>query len=158
MAIAQKPITPIGIDLYRQEFKLMIEERQFWVKEKERAACLGDRSENAEYVSAKEMIRNLDRRLRYIQSLLQTVRVIDPSTIPNKDVRFGKKIVFDDNSYLVLVGSHELSLFKNSISNHAPIGKALLGKTVGDRVKIGKDQLEIVEIVSITKGDVLVKD
>jgi|GEM_PF-629289 len=157
-SIAQKPLTSIGIDIYRDEFHQKQTERQYWVKEKEKAAALGDRSENAEYISAKEMIRNLDKRLKFLQNLLRTVRMIDPNTISNNDARFGKKIHFDNNSFLVLVGSHELSLFTNSVSNNSLVGKALLGKRVGESVTISNQQLKIVKIESASKCDTIKKE
>jgi transcription elongation factor GreA len=154
----QKPLTSIGIDIYRDEFQAKQIERQYWVKEKEKAACLGDRSENAEYISAKEMIRNLDKRLRFLQNLLRTARVIDPNTIPNNDVRFGKKIHFNNGTFLVMVGSLELSLFHDSISNSSPVGKSLLGKRAGEAIFINSQELEIVKIESISKADAITKD
>lgn len=150
-----KPITNIALDVYRQEFHDKQQERIFWVQEKERAAALGDRSENAEYIAAKEMIRNLDKKLRYLQNILQTARVIDPLTIPNKDIRFGKKVMFDNGSFIILVGSYELLLFACTLSVFSPVGKTLLGKKVGETIKINGQKLIIATIQSITQEDLI---
>jgi transcription elongation factor GreA len=151
----QKPITTLAMEIFREEFKQKQTERHFWVGEKERAAALGDRSENAEYISAKEMIRNLDKRLRFLQNIVQNSRVINPNDIPNNDVRFGKKICFDDETFLCLVGSYELSLFKNGVSVYAPVGKQLLGKKVGESVTLNKKKLKIVTIESVKHNSII---
>lgn len=155
--LTQKPITNIALDIYRQEFHEGQKERQYWVKEKEIAAAQGDRSENAEYIAAKEMIRNLDKRLRFLENILQTARVIDPTTISNQDVRFGKKIHFSNLTFIILVGSYELSIFFNAISAFSPAGKVLLGKKVGESVKIGGELLKIEKIENATINDIAQK-
>lgn len=149
----QKPITSLGVDIFREEFKHKQVERHFWVGEKERAAALGDRSENAEYISAKEMIRNLDKRLRYLQNIVQNSRVIDPNNIPNNDVRFGKVIKFDDGNFICLVGSYELSLFQNAISVYSPVGKQLLGKKINDQITLNKKKIKILSIETISNKE-----
>lgn len=154
----QKPLTTIGADFFRVEFQNGQKERQYWVYEKEKAAALGDRSENAEYIAAKEMIRNLDKRLKFLQNLLITARVIDPNTIPNSDVRFGKKIHFDNENFLILVGSFELSLFANAVSYVSPVGKILLGKKSGESVVIADVSHKIVKIESVSLNDIIKKD
>ncbi len=151
----QKPITSLGVDIFREEFKHKQVERHFWVGEKERAAALGDRSENAEYISAKEMIRNLDKRLRYLQNIVQNSRVIDPNDIPNNDVRFGKVIMFNDGNFICLVGSYELSLFENAISVYSPVGKQLLAKKIDDSITLNKKKITIKSIQSISKDQLL---
>jgi transcription elongation GreA/GreB family factor len=155
MTPTPKPITSIGLEIFREEFRQKQIERHFWVGEKERAAALGDRSENAEYISAKEMIRNLDKRLRFLQNIVQNSRVIDPNSISNNDLRFGKKVIFDDGSFLCLVGSYELSLFVNAVSVYAPVGKQLLGKKVGEGIVLNKNKLKIISIESVTHHNII---
>ncbi|MDD2699406.1 MAG: GreA/GreB family elongation factor [Arcobacteraceae bacterium] len=150
----QKPITSIAIEIFRDEFKQKQIERHFWVDEKEKAAALGDRSENAEYISAKEMIRNLDKRLRFLQSMIQNARVINPNDIPNNDLRFGKKVIFEDGSFLSLVGSYEISIFVNAVSVYAPIGKQLLGKKIGENLTLNNKKNRIIQIQSLCSDDI----
>jgi transcription elongation GreA/GreB family factor len=61
-------ISEHGYKKYLEEFNQLVRvEKPHWVKEKEIAAAFGDRSENAEYLSAKEMLRNIDKRLRFFR-------------------------------------------------------------------------------------------
>ncbi|XPV54128.1 MAG: GreA/GreB family elongation factor [Halarcobacter ebronensis] len=78
-------ITEYGYQKFVKEFnKLLKVEKPHWVKEKEIAAQFGDRSENAEYISAKEMIRNIDKRLRFLDKIIKNSDVIDINKIPMK--------------------------------------------------------------------------
>ena len=85
-------ITKNGFEKIVEEFKRLLKEKSYWVKEKEIAAQLGDRSENAEYIAAKEQIRNTDKRLRFLDRIINTSEVIDISQIPHNRVNFGSHI------------------------------------------------------------------
>ena len=89
-------ITKHGFEKIVEEFKALLKQKSFWVKEKEIAAQLGDRSENAEYIAAKEQIRNTDKRLRFLDKIINTSEVIDISLIPPHRVNFGSKVVIED--------------------------------------------------------------
>jgi transcription elongation factor GreA len=126
-------ITKTGYEKIVKEFKALLKEKSFWVKEKEIAAQLGDRSENAEYIAAKEQIRNCDKRLRFLDKIINTSEVIDTSLIPHVKVNFGSQVVLKDLNTqnlktFVIVGTHETNPNENKISNKSPFGRALLGK------------------------------
>ncbi len=89
-------ITKNGFEKKVEEFKALLKEKTYWVKEKEIAAQLGDRSENAEYIAAKEQIRNCDKRLRFLDKIINNSEVIDISLIPHTKVNFGSKVVLED--------------------------------------------------------------
>lgn len=128
-------ITKNGYEKIVEEFKGLLKEKSFWVKEKEIAAQLGDRSENAEYIAAKEQIRNCDKRLRFLDKIINNSEVIDITEIPHTKVNFGSHVVIEDLDTdelktFIIVGTFEVNINENKISNKSPFGKALLGKSL----------------------------
>ena len=128
-------ITKNGYEKIVEEFKGLLKEKSFWVKEKEIAAQLGDRSENAEYIAAKEQIRNCDKRLRFLDKIINNSEIIDISKIPHTKVNFGSQVVIEDLDTnelktFIIVGTFEVNINENKISNKSPFGKALLGKSL----------------------------
>jgi len=154
--MAKELITSFGFDSIVKEFKNLLEiEKPYWVKEKKIAAQHGYRSENAEYISAKEQIRNLDKRLRFLNKIINNSEVIDISKIPHKKVNFGSQVtVFDFNEnkekIFIIVGTHETNPNENKISNKSPLGKVLLRKELNDEFefRINENILEY-EILKI---------
>ena len=154
--MAKELITSFGFENIVKEFKNLLEiEKPYWVKEKEIAAQHGDRSENAEYIAAKEQIRNLDKRLRFLNKIINNSEVIDISKIPHKKVNFGSQVtVFDFNEnkekIFIIVGTHETNPNENKISNKSPLGKALIGKKLNEefefRINDNILEYEILEI------------
>lgn len=120
------------------------------------AAAHGDRSENAEYHAAKEQLRHIDKRLRYLNGLLERSQVIDPSSYEHDAVRFGSTVaiesLLDDNHLCVtLCGVYEADSERSLISMHAPLAKALVGKKVGDEIQFfvnGSERLYEIEQIS----------
>ena len=107
------------------------------MKEKEIAAQHGDRSENAEYISAKEMIRNIDKRLRFLEKIINNSNVIDTTKIPHEKVNFGSEIIMldlehEEEKCYIIVGTFEANLKENKISNKSPFGRTLLGKKLNE--------------------------
>jgi transcription elongation GreA/GreB family factor len=140
-------ITSEGFNLFVQEQKKIILERQYWVKEKEVAAQFGDRSENAEYISAKEMLRTIDRRLRFLEKIISTSTVIEvPNLINTEVVRFGSSIRLSNDKTYTIKGTYEVDIDNNVISNLSPVGKQMIGKEVGDEIIIGDVYYEICAI------------
>ncbi|WP_421717030.1 GreA/GreB family elongation factor [Arcobacter arenosus] len=131
-------ITEFGYKRFVKEFKQLAEvEKPYWVKEKEIAAQHGDRSENAEYISAKEMIRNLDKRLRFLEKIINNSTVVETSKIPHEKVNFGSEVkVLDldkeEEKTFIIVGTFETNPNEYKISNKSPLGKVLLGKELGE--------------------------
>lgn len=149
-------ITEIGYKKFVQEFKKLAEiEKPYWVKEKEIAAQHGDRSENAEYISAKEMIRNLDKRLRFLEKIINNSTVVETTKIPHKKVNFGSEVkVLDletqEEKTFIIVGTFETNPNENKISNKSPLGLTLIGKELGEEFEFSiNNQTFEYEILAI---------
>lgn len=131
-------ITTFGYEKILKQFKnLLHKEKPYWVKEKEIAAQHGDRSENAEYICAKAEIRNIDKRLRFLDKIINNSEVIDISKIPHKKVNFGSKVKVldlntDEEKTFIIVGTFETNPNENKISNKSPLGRVLLGKELNE--------------------------
>src|SRR6202451_35910 len=123
-----------------------------------KARAHGDLSENAEYHAAKERQGFVNARLGQLQKRLSDFSMIDMSKIPHDRVGLGSRVVVLDVksstevTYL-LVTSEEADATQGKISTASPIGKSLLGKEVGDTVKMqapgGTKELEILELLTI---------
>ena len=119
------------------------------------AAAEGDRSENAEYIYRKKQLREVDRRLRFLSKRLDNVQIVNPLDQKRTDrVFFGATVTVEDdageaNTYRI-VGEDETDGANGDISWRSPVGRALLGKTVGDTVLVrwhaGKRELTVAEI------------
>ena len=148
-------ITKNGFEKKVEEFKALLKEKTYWVKEKEIAAQLGDRSENAEYIAAKEQIRNCDKRLRFLDKIINNSEVIDISLIPHTKVNFGSKVVLEDLDTnelktFIIVGTHEVNINENKISNKSPLGRALLNKALNEEFEFSiNDNFFEYKIISI---------
>lgn len=139
---------------------LQAEQQQLWKKRREvvqhlaAAAAEGDRSENAEYIYRKKQLREMDRRIRYLQTRLPRLKVVD--LVPDKDhqVFFGAWVTLADHSgheqRYRIVGADEFDPKKNWISVDSPMARALLKRTLDDRVSVelpdGRVAFDIVEI------------
>jgi transcription elongation factor GreB len=105
------------------------------------AAAEGDRSENAEYIYRKRQLRQIDGRLRFLSKRLDYVVIVDPSEQKRRDrVFFGATVTVEDEegetfAYRI-VGQDEIEGSEGTISWKSPVGKALLGKAVGDTVVV----------------------
>jgi transcription elongation factor GreB len=122
------------------------------------AAEQGDRSENAAYIYGKKRLREIDGRFRYLQKKLRDVTILDvEEQIQFTDVRFGAiiTVVDDKNEEKTwrLVDKEESDPNARRISVQSPIGRALLGKQVGDYVEISLPKRTIgLEIIGLRYG------
>ena len=110
-------------------------------EEKLVAAAHGDRSENADYHAAKEKLRFIDKRLFYLNSMIQRSQIIDPSLSPHIKIRFGSSVLLvnidtDEEELYTIVGVLEAEPENGLISIHSPLAKAMMGKEIGDEFKI----------------------
>lgn len=125
-------------------------------KEILKARAHGDLSENAEYHAAKERQAYVNARLGQLQSRLREFSMIDMTKIPHDRVGLGSHVVVfdvkkDEECTYNLVTSEEADVSKGKISTSSPIGRGLLGKRVGDTVKIQiPDGIREMEILSLT--------
>jgi transcription elongation factor GreA len=127
-------------------------------KEILKARAHGDLSENAEYHAAKERQRYIDSRLGQLKKRLGEMSMVDLSRLPHNQVGLGSTVVVwdlqkDQEITYKLVTSEEADISSGRISTSSPIGRGLLGKALGDVVKIhipdGVRELEIVKLVTI---------
>jgi transcription elongation factor GreA len=152
----KEPISLEGYDLLIEEFKFLLEvEKPKTAQEKLVAAAQGDRSENADYHAAKEKLRFIDKRLFYLNSMIQKSQIIDPSLAPHAKIRFGSSVVLtnidtDADETYTICGVLEAEPENGLISIHSPLAKALLGKEAGDEFVLklpnGKKEYEIEDI------------
>lgn len=125
-------------------------------KEILKARAHGDLSENAEYHAAKERQAWVNARLGHLQGRLREFSMIDFSKIPRDRVGLGSQVVVldvnkDEEYTYNLVTSEQADVANGKISTSSPIGKGLLGKRVGDTVKIQiPDGVREMEILSLT--------
>lgn len=148
-------ITPLGYKKLQDEYlHLKTVVRPEVTKLVAWAASLGDRSENADYQYGKKKLREIDRRLRFLGKRIGDAAVVDPEKITNKKIQFSStvKVLNEEDEEVIyqIVGVDETSLEKKRISWLSPIGKALIGKSIGDDVCIkvpkGEINLEILDI------------
>lgn len=148
-------ITPEGFEKLRAEYaSLMNGERPKVVETVTWAASNGDRSENADYQYGKKRLREIDRRLHFLQKRMEAAEVIDPKTLKSDKVVFGATVTFEtedgDEKIYQIVGEDEFNVDLGKISWKSPIARALLGKKIDDEVKIQKPSGdEVVVIVNI---------
>jgi transcription elongation factor GreB len=148
-------ITPSGAEKLRSEFKhLKYTERPEVVRVVAWAASNGDRSENADYIYGKRRLREIDRRLRFLQKRLDYAEVVDPTAQKADRVLFGATVTIENESgqkkTYCIVGVDEVDLQRGKISWMSPLGKALLQAQQGDMVTLqtpkGDEDIEILKI------------
>jgi transcription elongation factor GreA len=113
----------------------------------------GDLSENADYITAKEEQAFLEGRIRTVENMLRHVTIIEEQS--GGEVRLGSRVKvleagIDEDELFSIVGAAEANPLEGKISNESPLGKALLGKHIGDEVEVeapnGRIKFKIVEI------------
>ncbi|CAN5697116.1 transcription elongation factor GreA [soil metagenome] len=136
------PMTAGGLKSLEEELKqLKSVERPAIIKAIATAREHGDLSENAEYTSAREKQSFIEGRLAEIEDIVSRAEVIDFSKFSGKVVKFGATVQLadedtDEKVKYQIVGPYEADLKQRSISVTSPIGRALIGKTVGDTVEV----------------------
>ena len=123
-----------------------------------KAVALGDLSENAEYHMAKQRQEFVNARLGQMKKRMAELSLVNMANIPHDKVGFGSTVVVFDNSKdeeltYKLVTSEEFDVSKGLISTTSPIGRALIGKEVGDIATVitptGKRELEVLKLATI---------
>jgi len=151
------PMTPEGYKKLKEELDRLIKiERPAIIKAIAEARAHGDLSENAEYHAAREKQSFIEGRIQELQAKLSRAYVIDPSKINQNKVAFGAKVRVidldtDEEKEFMLVGTEEADVKNGKISITSPVGKALIGKEVGDNVTIKAPAKTLnYEIISIS--------
>ena len=123
------------------------------------ARAFGDLSENYEYKAAKQELRRCDSRLRYLRKMIDTARVIKADSAADQVGLFDTvDVYFEDEGEterLRIVTTLRQDTGKGLISKESPVGRALLGKKVGDRVlvRVSDDLQYYMEIRAVEKGE-----
>jgi transcription elongation factor GreB len=149
-------ITPDGFE------RLKSERRQLWnvdrpevVRVVEWAAGNGDRSENGDYIYGKKRLREIDRRLRFLDKRMAAAVPVDPTQQTRRDqVFFGATVTYaredDSETTVTITGIDETTFAAGRISWTSPVARALMQKRVGDTVTVrtpsGPEQIEILTI------------
>jgi transcription elongation factor GreA len=127
-------------------------------KELKRARALGDLSENAEYIMAKQRQEYVAARLGQLKKRLADLSLINMNNIPKDRIAFGSRVVLydldrDTELEYRLVTSEEADVNKGLISTTSPIGRGLMGKRIGDAVIVatpnGKREFEVRAVQTI---------
>ncbi len=132
-------ITPAGYQRMVTEYEWLINrERPRITAEVGWAASLGDRSENSEYIYGKQRLREIDRRLRFLKGRIEVLAVVNPAELAGSLVLFGATVTIEDEEGEAQVwtirGEDEVDVAARVLSYASPIGRALLGKRIGDEV------------------------
>jgi transcription elongation factor GreB len=132
-----KYATPEGARRLRAELdELWLVERPAVTKAVTEAAAMGDRSENAEYIYGKRRLREIDRRVRFLRQRLDGLKVVSGPPPDRNRAFFGAWVTIEDARGSLrrhrIVGPDEFDREPGYISMDAPLGRALLGKRIGD--------------------------
>lgn len=119
------------------------------------ARAQGDLSENADYDAARDDQAKLEARIKELEKMLDNAVIIDEKSKKSGSVSLGSTVQIsyiddDDEEEYKIVGSLEANPFENRISNESPIGKAILGKSIGDIVSVespnGSYEIKILSV------------
>ena len=152
----QYPITVAGKKKKSDELEFLKTVKRKEVVERIKIArSFGDLSENSEYDSAKEDQAFVEGRISTLESMIRNAVIIEEDEKNNDIVSLGKTVSFieipdGDQETYTIVGSAEADPIEGLISNDSPIAKSLIGRSVGDQVKVLTPGGEMdVKIVSI---------
>ena len=148
-------ITPGGARRLKEELhRLLATDRPEVVRTVSWAASNGDRSENGDYIYGKRRLREIDRRIRFLQKRLEAARVVDPLAQKGDRVVFGATVTVADEegeerTYRI-VGIDESEPTVGKVSWISPLAKTLMGARVGDGVTLrtpkGEEELEVLDV------------
>jgi transcription elongation factor GreB len=159
-------ISPAGFQKLKAEWEdLKHIQRPAMIKQVQDAAAEGDRSENAAYTYGKMRVREIDRRLRYLDKLLDSAVVLDkPPQALTGEVAFGavvkvRQIPSGQEREYQFVGGAEIDPMLGKISLKSPIGLALKGHKAGTKVTVSTPKgPQELEILSVEYGDTAPSD
>ena len=160
MADKKHILTYAGLKQYEDELQnLKVVKRKEVAQKIKEAREQGDLSENAEYDAAKDEQRDIELRIEALEKLLKNAEVVVEEEIDVNKINIGCKVKlldveYDEEMEFYIVGSTEANSLQNKISNEAPVGRALIGKSVGDVVDVetqaGIIQYKVLEIQRVS--------
>ena len=147
-----------GVRKLEDELEVLKTVKRKEITEKIKVALgYGDLSENSEYDEAKNEQAFTEGRILQLENMLKNAQVVDDSDLPKDIVAVGSKVKvmdfdFDEEVDYLIVGSAEADPMNFKISNESPVGKALVGKKVGEEVEVavpgGMSKFKILSIGS----------
>ena len=149
------PMTRSALEDLRAELKTKLEvERPALAARLKAAIEMGDLSENAEYISAKEDQGFLEGRIQQLQAMISGAKIIDEGENSSGAIRLGSRVTVQEDGEepetFQIVGPVEASPIDGKISNESPLGQALVGHKVGEKVRVkapaGETTFKIVSI------------
>ena len=147
-------LTPEGFEELKKEYEELSKvKRPAIVSRVSQARDMGDLSENAEYSAARDELSFIDGRIDELEEMLKQVEVIKGSTISEGKtiVSLGSKVSLKVNGKhedYTVVGEWEADPIEKKISHESPLGKALLGKSVGESVEVSAPAGKIIYTVT----------
>ena len=151
-------LTQEGFDKLEEELNYLKTEKRTEIAERIKVARgFGDLSENSEYDEAKNAQAENEQQIAELEVKIRNAKVIDSSEIDTKTVQIGNlvklyDVEFEEEVEYTIVGSTEVNLAENKISNESPIGKALLGRKKGEVVDVdAPDGIIKFKILAIKK-------
>lgn len=151
--------TPEGLHKLNEELKLLINEKRKEVIERiQEAVAHGDLSENADYAQAKEEQSFIEGRIQELEEMVKNAEIIDTHT-KHSTVTIGSTVVItvadndggkNERTYTI-VGSNEANPSEHKISNESLVGKALLGRKVGEKITVSTPAGEMHYVISSIK-------
>ena len=149
-------MTPQGYARLKEELtRLLDTERPELVKVIAWAASNGDRSENGDYIYGKKRLREIDRRIHYLNKRLDTAVVVNPADRGDTEqIFFGATVTYatrdGEERTISIVGFDEVDPARGRVSWVSPIAKALLRKHAGERVRLatpgGLEDIEVIDV------------
>ena len=142
MAEKKNILTYAGLQSLKDELEDLKVNRRKEVADKiKEAREQGDLSENAEYDAAKDEQRDIEARIEELEKILKNVEVVVEDEVDFDRINVGCRVKLYDYEYeeeieLKIVGSTEANSLQGKISNESPVGKALIGATIGDVVEV----------------------
>ena len=138
--------------MHAELLRLLNEERPKVTAEVSAAAAQGDRSENAEYIYGKKRLREIDRRIRFLQRRLDTSTIVSPEDQTDTErVWFGAWVTLEDEDgtprTYQIVGPDEIDARGTLVSVESPLGRSLLGKRRGEEVTVRRPRGEVELVV-----------
>ena len=127
--------------------------------ELKRTREFGDLSENAEYKEAKRAKRKNESRIRYLENMIRTAKVIEINKAEDQVGLFDRVVIFNEKmnaeKEIQIVTTLRQNALKGFVSKESPLGSALMGHKAGDRVlvKVSDTMSYYIRIVKITKGE-----
>ena len=154
-------------ELTREDIRKMREELDYrrlelmpeLIEEVKRTRAFGDLSENFEYKAAKQAQNSNRRRIRYLEGMIKTARVIEDRSAADQVGLYDKVEIYmpedDETEIIQVVTTVRCDPRRGLISKESPFGKEVLGRKVGDRftVQVNETYSYEAEIRSITKGE-----